>query len=230
MLTPLTNRWLALLPLIGLFLTAGCEPPKPATVRPLSSTSTTTPPAAGTPADGTDEPELTTKPLAEGTREPAPLAPRIPVEIATWDDCQQRLGSYRGKVIVIDLWSLSCDPCRKEFPNLVALQAQFPDQVVAISFNCEYVGQKKKPPEYYRGPVEEFLAHQKAEKLVNLMSSTASDELFESLELDSIPAVYVYDTEGKLKKRFDNRTVGDAENVYQTHITPYVQKLLQPTE
>jgi hypothetical protein len=61
------------------------------------------------------------------------------------------------------------------------------------------------------------------------MSTVAADELFVEMELDSIPAVYVFDREGKLSKRFDNRTPADGgEGIsYETQINPLVAELVK---
>src|SRR5690606_13451615 len=112
----------------------------------------------------------------------------VAAKLATWADVQKLVADNAGKVVVVDLWSTSCEPCLREFPHLVALQQKHGDKVVCVSFDCDFIGARNKPVEYYRERVEKFLTEQKAEGVVNLMSTTAADELFESLNVDSIPA------------------------------------------
>jgi cytochrome c biogenesis protein CcmG/thiol:disulfide interchange protein DsbE len=43
-----------------------------------------------------------------------------------------KVSSYRGKVVLIDLWASWCEPCKKELPVLDDLQARLRDQGVEI--------------------------------------------------------------------------------------------------
>lgn len=43
-----------------------------------------------------------------------------------------RLSEFKGKVIVLNLWATWCGPCRKEIPDLIKLQAAYPDDVAVI--------------------------------------------------------------------------------------------------
>ncbi len=38
---------------------------------------------------------------------------------------EQRLGAYRGKVVVLNFWATWCIPCRKEMPDLAAIQNEY---------------------------------------------------------------------------------------------------------
>lgn len=41
------------------------------------------------------------------------------------DGGRARLSDYRGKTILLNFWATWCAPCRKEMPQLAALQARF---------------------------------------------------------------------------------------------------------
>ncbi len=43
-----------------------------------------------------------------------------------------RLSNYKGKVVVLNFWATWCPPCRKEIPDLVALQNQYRDKGLVI--------------------------------------------------------------------------------------------------
>ena len=38
---------------------------------------------------------------------------------------EQRLSSYRGRIVVLNFWATYCVPCRKEMPDLAAIQNQY---------------------------------------------------------------------------------------------------------
>ena len=116
-------------------------------------------------------------------------------------------------------------------PNLVKLhEKRAKDGVVCMSLSCDYAGIKSKPPEFYRERVLKFLQKQKA-TFQNLLSSVPADELFEKMNLASIPAVYVYGRDGKLVKRFDNEQARtEEENFTYEDVTALVEKLLAEKE
>ena len=100
--------------------------------------------------------------------------------------------------------------------------------MVGVSFNLDYAGIRSKPPTYYRPRVEKFLKKEKAE-LHNFLCTDEAIEVMDALEILSIPAVYVYDRNGKLVKRFDESTLKDGEDkafTYEKDINPLVKKLL----
>lgn len=136
-------------------------------------------------------------------------AGKVTLQPADWKQAQALVAKHKGKIVVLDVWSTSCDPCMKEFPNLVKLHQQHGQDVACLSLSTDFAGIKNKPPEFYKARVLKFLEEQKA-TFDNLLCTTPADELFEELDLASIPAVYVYGRDGKLVKRFDG---GDGENV-----------------
>lgn len=193
---------------------------------PPASTAKSPPPVE-TPA-ANPEKVAPTEPAPADTKMTTSQFPAI--QQWNWDELQEQLAKHSGKVVVIDLWSTSCEPCLREFPHLVALRDRFPDDVVCISFDCDFTGAKNKPVGFYTERVSKFLTSQGADKLINVMSTVAADELFVKLDLDSIPAAYVYDRSGKLAKRFDNRTPASAteEGIsYETQIAPLVAELVK---
>lgn len=131
---------------------------------------------------------------------------KVTLEIMDWKATQELVAAQKGKIVVLDAWSTSCDPCVEEFPNLVALHRKFGADVACISMSCDYAGVKKKPPEFYRERVQKFLEKQGA-TFTNILSSVPADELFEQMDIPAIPAVYVYGRDGKLVKLFENSQI-----------------------
>jgi cytochrome c biogenesis protein CcmG, thiol:disulfide interchange protein DsbE len=60
--------------------------------------------------------------FAEGIDKPTP-APAF--EASDLEGKPIRLSQYKGKVVVLNFWGTWCTPCRKETPDLVAVQQQF---------------------------------------------------------------------------------------------------------
>lgn len=152
----------------------------------------------------------------------------ITLTAGTWDNVLEQVKANKGRIVVVDIWSTSCLPCMTEFPNLVELQKTHGDKIACISFNVDYVGIRSKPAEFYRERVATFLTKQKA-TFSNILCTVESDKVFEKLELSSIPAVYVFNAEGKEVKRFDDSLLEDGEEeafTYKADINPFVKSLV----
>ena len=155
--------------------------------------------------------------------------PNVKLTAGTWKDVEALVAKSAGKIVVVDVWSTSCLPCMTEFPHLVEMHQKHGEKVICISFNVDYVGIKSRPVGTYEKKVAEFLQKHKA-TCTNILSNMPSDEIFQSLELSSIPAAYVYGTDGKLLKRFDDSLLVDGKEeafTYQDDINPFVKKLLE---
>ena len=113
-------------------------------------------------------------------------AAAVSVEIKNWKDIQALVAAQKGKVVVLDLWSTSCVPCMREFPNLVALHNKYPsDKITCISVSCDYEGLEEEPPESKKPAVIKFLESTKA-TCTNILLSDADVDVYESFKLASI--------------------------------------------
>ena len=144
-----------------------------------------------------------------------------------WSQLQLMIAEHKGKIVVVDVWSTSCEPCLKEFPQLIALQDKYPNDVVAISFDVDFSGIKHKPTTFYRDRVLNFLNSQKPSRVTHRMSNTATDELFSEIQIESIPAVFVYGRDGNVAKRFEGTNDQGDEISYKTQIIPFVDQLVK---
>ena len=215
-------RWLAL----GLLLVSeGCTcstPPEKSAASAAPSVSSDVKSAVAA--------TMPTQPAAVVAAEPATAAKAIELRELNWNQLQELVASHKGKVVVVDIWSTACEPCLREFPRLVELQKRHADEVVCIAFDCDFAGIKNKPVAYYRERVVKALTNLQAGQIINGMCTMAADELFQAIDLDSIPAVYVYDRTGKLARRFDNRTPASATDEgisYELQIDPLVAELVK---
>lgn len=179
--------------------------------------------AGAPPVEAADAPVIAQRPVlddapASQTASPAPL------KAATQEQIMEIVTSA-GKVTVVDFWSLSCEPCLKEFPGLVSLQRELGDQVACYSVSVDYDGRKSKPAETYRERVQDFLNQSQA-TFPNFLCETPNESVFESLKIVSIPAVLIYDAEGTLVKTFTD--TGDSLGfTYEKDIAPLVKSMLK---
>jgi thiol-disulfide isomerase/thioredoxin len=150
-------------------------------------------------------------------------AKEISLQAATWEQIKQK-ATKTGKITVVDVWSLACEPCLKEFPGLVAIDREMSDKVACIAVDSDFDGRKTKPAESYRPRVEEFLKSVGA-TFPNFLCTTPNDELFEELEIESIPAVLIFDASGKLVRKFVDAG-DDAGFTYHDNIVPFIKELL----
>ncbi|MEX2111694.1 MAG: TlpA disulfide reductase family protein [Pirellulales bacterium] len=138
-----------------------------------------------------------------------PINTDIELAIVDYQGIMELIAEKRGKVVVMDAWATSCPPCMQEFHNLVDIHKQHgPDKVACISLSFDYEGIDK--PEDQAPRVLEFL-QQEGATFDNLMSTEESDSLYKKFSLAAVPAVFVYDQDGKLRKRFDNEQAKSKE-------------------
>ena len=212
-------------------LTPGCQPDEQAEN-----------PSTQTPNETTSPSQITENDVEESQKKETPTSTSASVEktnferegitakVATWEQIQEFIKGQKGKIVVVDIWSTWCFPCVKELPHLIALQKKYPEKIVCVSVNINYDGSETSPPESNAEEIMDFLVEKQA-KIHNFISSTSDEELYEKIDLASIPVAYVYDAEGALTKRFDNekQEYGDDGFNYEKHITPLVEQMLKET-
>jgi len=125
----------------------------------------------------------------------------VSVELVDHDGLVAAVTAAKGTVVVLDCWSTSCPPCVKEFPGLVALHRKHGTGVTCMSLSLDYEGIGR--PEEVVPPVKAFLEQQKA-TFRNMLSKEDSDAMCKKLGIVSVPAVFVWDRDGKLAKKFDD--------------------------
>lgn len=57
------------------------------------------------------------------------------VDDLAWQDAQgkvQRLGDFKGKIVVLNFWATWCEGCRHEMPLLAKMQEKYADQGVVV--------------------------------------------------------------------------------------------------
>ena len=103
-------------------------------------------------------------------------------------------GALKGKVVVIDFWATWCGPCVAEMPKMKELYAKYRDQGV------EFVGVSLDQPKEQGGldKLKKYVADNKIEWPQYYMGKGWESEFSVSWGINSIPRVFIVDTEGKL--------------------------------
>lgn len=208
-------QWTMVCCLLGLLITGCQDQPK---------TDATSEEKAEAPAE-TDSGDAT--PDSEDA-----AAKEVTLEVKSWAEVQDWVKTQQGKVVVVDVWSTSCPPCIAEFPNFVALQSKYPEEVVCASVSLDYTGSDNDPSEDLRERILGALKKLKAGPTVNFLSSDQDEEATKMMEVAAIPVAFVYDKNGELAKKFTN---DDGEYpgegyTYNDHIVPLVDQLVQGEE
>ena len=153
-------------------------------------------------------------------------AVEVDVSISDWASVDSAIAAHNGQVVVVDLWSTTCAPCRREFPGLVKLHQQHGAEVACISVSLDYYGAKTEPPESFQPAVTKFLTDQQA-TFENFICSDASDEVLAKIDASGVPVVLVYGADGQLAKLFeDDGSYGEEGFTYEQHIAPLVNDMV----
>lgn len=139
----------------------------------------------------------------------------VKLEVVKYNQLLEALKAQHGKVVVLDVWASWCAPCRKEFPHLVELHQRYAKEgVVCMSVSLD-------EPKQHNDALTFLKAKQAA--FPNYLLDEG-EKGWDHLDLKGIPAVFVYDRQGKLARRF---TGDDPDNQYTyADVEKFVQKLI----
>jgi thiol-disulfide isomerase/thioredoxin len=114
----------------------------------------------------------------------------------TYDEWQRELARLRGRIVVVDHWATWCAPCVERFPHMIAMSKRWdPKRVTFVSLSLD---DRDEPGSFAH--VLEFLEHNHA-RIPNYLMNEVNPDAFEKLNLNSVPAVVIYDAKGKMRYR-----------------------------
>ncbi|HEY1339006.1 MAG TPA: TlpA disulfide reductase family protein [Bryobacteraceae bacterium] len=145
--------------------------------------------------------KLQLKPLPERLPDTQILRPGYPPPDFTFQDLDgkmHRLSDYRGKVVLLDFWMISCGWCQEGIPAMVeAYRKLHPIGVEIIGINGEDA----------EGPLRAFLA-EKNMTWPQTIQYRDDSPIHKSYRVRGFPAYYLIGKDGKLESR---RLIGGAE-------------------
>lgn len=170
-------------------------------------------------------------PTSIGESQPAPprqspvasLNDEIKLQTLDYAGVEKLIAGHRGKIVVVDFWSTACPPCVKEFPQLLILQNRIgKERLAGVSLSLDYDGSDKL--DEIKPRVLEFL-HKKHAALDNVLCSEEADVVCKKAEIAAIPAVFVYDRDGKLRERVTESKAVAGKGLY-ARVNELVDELL----
>lgn len=157
----------------------------------------------------------------------ASISPDPQLRVAGWDEIENEIAAAAGSIVVVDLWSHGCPPCLREFPELVALSRRYPQGLVCIGINLDYIGVASRPAESYLPRVEQFLIKQQA-AFPNFVCSTPDSEVYERLGISSLPAILIFDAQGGQVAILTESVLEPGQELtYADRVEPLVRPLVQ---
>ncbi|MCA1685665.1 MAG: TlpA family protein disulfide reductase [Planctomycetia bacterium] len=131
---------------------------------------------------------------------PARAAEPVKLQAVKYDAFQSRLAEARAqkyKFTLVDAWASNCGPCKENFPHLIEMHRKYAGKgLQVVSLSLDDTSDAKAVEE-----ARKFLEAQKA-PFLNLLLDEEFGYGFEKLEVNAIPAVFVYDPDGKLVKKY----------------------------
>jgi thiol-disulfide isomerase/thioredoxin len=137
------------------------------------------------------------RPDNEGAK--ATEAPRGDVDLIAvkYDEMLKRIADKKAKLTMVDAWATWCAPCKENFPHVVQMHRKYADQGLAVvSLSLDDPSQPQA-----RAEALKFLQRQKA-TFTNFLLDEEPEKGFELLNVNAIPAVFLFGPDGQEIKRF----------------------------
>jgi thiol-disulfide isomerase/thioredoxin len=130
----------------------------------------------------------------------------VKLEKLKWSEFQKRLANPKAKYTVVDAWSTTCGPCKENFPHVIEMHRKYASKGLAIiSLSLDDPTDTAAVAE-----AERFLKEKKA-VFSNVLLDENFGDGFDRLNINGIPAVFIYGPDGKQVKRF---TMDDPDNQF----------------
>ena len=126
----------------------------------------------------------------------AAVSPEVQLRPVTYPQWQKDLAAMRGRIVVVDLWATWCAPCVARFPHMLAMANRWqPKGVAFVSLSFD----DRDEPGAFQHVLEFLTAHDA--RIPNYMIDEPLPDAFDKFDLNSVPAVFIYDATGKRRYR-----------------------------
>ncbi len=139
---------------------------------------------------------------------PAPPEKIAAAEFKLIDGSTFSLEESKGKVILINLWATWCGPCRKEMPELVAMQNEYRDK------GFEIIGLDTDPETTEE--IKEFAEKLKLNYKLGWADRELVEEFFTLGQMNGIPQSFLINRNGKLTGIFQGGSDRVIEKMKET--------------
>jgi thiol-disulfide isomerase/thioredoxin len=149
--------------------------------------------------------------LTAGTPRAADFASarEVKLESLKFDAFMARIAASSAadvKYTLVDVWSTTCGPCKENFPHLVQMHHKYGSKgLQTISLSLDDTTDAKAV-----AAARAFLVEKKA-TFLNVLLDEKDGVGFDKLDINTIPAVFLYGPDGKLIKKF---TMDDPNNQF----------------
>lgn len=139
---------------------------------------------------------ITTTPPKVGISE-GMLAPDFALPLWHTDEVVS-LSSFRGEIVVLNLWASWCPPCRKEMPDLIRLSEDYQGKGVTV------LGVNLATHERSSNDADEFMEEFGIEfpTFIDLPIEDGEGVVSSRYNINSIPYTYIIDQDGIILKVF----------------------------
>lgn len=115
-----------------------------------------------------------------------------------WQQFKERLAANKDvRYTLVDVWATTCGPCKENFPHLVEMHHKYARKglaVISLSLDDPTDGKAV-------AAAEKFLQEKKA-TFTNVLLDEEYGAGFDRLDINTIPAVFLFAPDGKEVKRF----------------------------
>jgi thiol-disulfide isomerase/thioredoxin len=142
-----------------------------------------------------------------GKTEAKPANPAVKLVKLNWNGYVAKVTKNpRAKYVLVDAWATNCAPCKENFPHLIQMHHKFAKQGLAVaSLSLDDIEDHQALAE-----AEKFLQEKDA-VITNVLLDEEFGVGFEKLDINAIPAVFLYSSDGVLLRRF---TLDDVDNQF----------------